>query len=77
MEFAEQLAQIEASPAGPHVGAFFDLDGTLVSGYTASTFFTDRVKNRDVDLGHFVSTFVSVIDGTYLGGEPTRGAIKG
>ncbi len=77
MEFAERLAQIEAAPAGPSVGAFFDLDGTLVAGYTASTFFTDRVKSRDVDLGHFMRTFVAVIDGTYLGGEPTRGAVKG
>ncbi len=77
MEFAEHLARISAAPAGPSVGAFFDLDGTLVAGYTASTFFTDRVKSRDVDLGHFMRTFVAVIDGTYLGGEPTRGAVKG
>ena len=77
MEFAEQLARIEAAPRGASVGAFFDLDGTLVSGYTASTFFTDRVKSREVDLGHFMRTFVAVIDGTYLGGEPTRGAVKG
>ena len=77
MEFAEHLARIEAAPEGPHIAAFFDLDGTLVSGYTASAFFTDRVKSRDVDLGDFVRTFVSVIDGTYLGGEPTRGVVKG
>ena len=77
MDFAEQLARIETAPQGASVGAFFDLDGTLVSGYTASTFFTDRVKSREVDLGHFMRTFVAVIDGTYLGGEPTRGAIKG
>ena len=77
MEFAEHLARISAAPAGPSVGAFFDLDGTLVAGYTASTFFNDRVKSRDVDLGHFMRTFVAVIDGTYLGGEPTRGAVKG
>ena len=28
---------IEAGPQGPSVGAFFDLDGTLVAGYTAAT----------------------------------------
>ena len=75
MDLAEHLDRIAAAPEGPTVGAFFDLDGTLVSGYTASTFFTDRPKNRDVRLGHFVRTFVAVIDGTYLGGEPTRGAV--
>ncbi len=77
MDLAEHLDRIAAAPEGPTVGAFFDLDGTLVSGYTASTFFTDRLKNRDVRLGHFVRTFVAVIDGTYLGGEPTRGAVQG
>jgi putative phosphoserine phosphatase/1-acylglycerol-3-phosphate O-acyltransferase len=51
VDFAEQLARIETAPQGASVGAFFDLDGTLVSGYTASTFFTDRVKSREVDLG--------------------------
>ncbi len=28
------VAEIEASPEGPQVGAFFDLDGTLVAGFT-------------------------------------------
>lgn len=31
----EALRTIEASPEGPAVGAFFDLDGTLVQGFTA------------------------------------------
>jgi putative phosphoserine phosphatase/1-acylglycerol-3-phosphate O-acyltransferase len=26
------IAEIEASPPGPEVGAFFDLDGTLAAG---------------------------------------------
>ena len=25
------VAEVDASPEGPHVGAFFDLDGTLVA----------------------------------------------
>ena len=29
-------AEVDASPEGPDVGAFFDLDGTLVAGYTAA-----------------------------------------
>ncbi|MDT5019446.1 MAG: putative phosphoserine phosphatase / 1-acylglycerol-3-phosphate O-acyltransferase, partial [Mycobacterium sp.] len=32
MRLPGSVAEIEASPAGPGVGAFFDLDGTLVSG---------------------------------------------
>ena len=76
MRLAEQLERIAAAPAGPRVGAFFDLDGTLVSGYTASTFFTDRLRHREVPLGTFVRTFVAAVDGT-LGGEATRAAIEG
>ena len=30
------VAEILASPEGPKVGAFFDLDGTLVAGFTAA-----------------------------------------
>jgi len=30
------LAEIAASAAGPEMGAFFDLDGTLVTGFTAA-----------------------------------------
>jgi putative phosphoserine phosphatase/1-acylglycerol-3-phosphate O-acyltransferase len=29
------VAEIMASPPGPKIGAFFDLDGTLVAGFTA------------------------------------------
>jgi putative phosphoserine phosphatase / 1-acylglycerol-3-phosphate O-acyltransferase len=30
------LAEVEASPEGPEIGAFFDVDGTLVAGFTAA-----------------------------------------
>ena len=30
------VAEIMASPPGPTIGAFFDLDGTLVAGFTAA-----------------------------------------
>ena len=30
----DTVAEVEASPPGPHIGAFFDLDGTLVAGFT-------------------------------------------
>ena len=47
----DAIAAIEAGPQGPSVGAFFDLDGTLVAGYTAATFYGDRLKGRDVSPG--------------------------
>ncbi len=42
------LAEIEASPEGPQVAAFFDFDGTLIDGYSAVAYFRDRLMARDV-----------------------------
>jgi putative phosphoserine phosphatase/1-acylglycerol-3-phosphate O-acyltransferase len=77
MNLTEAITQIEAGPAGPETGAFFDLDGTLVSGYTASTLFADRIRQREVPADEFVRTLVATVDGTWLGGDPVRGAAMG
>lgn len=42
------LAEVEKSPEGPQVGAFFDFDGTLIDGYSAVAYFRDRLLARDV-----------------------------
>ena len=42
------VAEIEASPDGPQIGAFFDFDGTLIDGYSAVAYFRDRLLARDV-----------------------------
>jgi HAD superfamily hydrolase (TIGR01490 family) len=45
------IASIEASPAGPEIGAFFDLDGTLVDGITATVHAGDRIRRRQARIG--------------------------
>lgn len=46
------LADIAAAPQGPEVAAFFDMDGTLLSGFTAYVFAQDRIRSADLsDLG--------------------------
>lgn len=45
------LEEVAAGPAGPEVGAFFDLDGTLVSGFTATAHAGHRIRNRQAKLG--------------------------
>jgi hypothetical protein len=45
------LAEIAAGPAGPGVGAFFDLDGTLVAGFTATVHAGDRIRRRQARVG--------------------------
>jgi len=49
------VAEIMASPAGPHVGAFFDLDGTLVAGFTAVILTQERLRRRDMGVGELLS----------------------
>ena len=48
------LAEVEASPKGPHIGAFFDLDGTLVAGFTVAAVTKDRLRRREVGAAEFV-----------------------
>ncbi len=44
----DALAEIEVSPDGPQVGAFFDFDGTLIHGYSVYAFAQDRILRRQV-----------------------------
>lgn len=48
---AEVIASIDDSPAGPQIGAFFDLDGTLVDGITATAHAGDRIRRRQARVG--------------------------
>lgn len=47
----DPLTQVATSPPGPAVGAFFDLDGTLVAGFTATAHASDRVRRGQAKLG--------------------------
>ena len=49
------VAEIMASPPGPKIGAFFDLDGTLVAGFTAVILTQERLRRRDIGVGELVS----------------------
>ncbi|WP_051574545.1 HAD-IB family hydrolase/lysophospholipid acyltransferase family protein [Mycobacterium sp. URHB0044] len=48
------VAEIEASPEGPQVGAFFDLDGTLVAGFTGVLMTRDRLRRGQMSVGEFI-----------------------
>lgn len=48
------VAEIMAAPAGPEVGAFFDLDGTLVAGFTGVIMTQDRLRRRQMSIGEFI-----------------------
>src|ERR1700741_158954 len=48
-------AEIMARPPGPKIGAFFDLDGTLVAGFTAVILTQERLRQRDMGVGELIS----------------------
>ena len=41
---SDPVAQIAASPPGPQIGAFFDFDGTVISGYSVTAFIKEQIK---------------------------------
>ena len=49
------VAEIMASAPGPKIGAFFDLDGTLVAGFTAVILTQERLLRRDMGVGELLS----------------------
>ena len=50
-----EVAEVSASPEGPGAGAFFDLDGTLVAGYTAAAQTRYRLRRRDLRVVEFLA----------------------
>lgn len=56
------LATIQAAPEGPSVCAFFDLDGTVIAGFSAAYFSRQRLKNKDISLQEFLRTVNTAIN---------------
>jgi putative phosphoserine phosphatase / 1-acylglycerol-3-phosphate O-acyltransferase len=56
------VAEVEASPAGPKVGAFFDLDGTLVAGFTGVIMTRDRFRRREIGVGEFLGVVQAALN---------------
>ena len=42
------VKEVEQSPTGPQIGAFFDFDGTIIYGYSATKFLREQIKRGDV-----------------------------
>src|SRR6186997_1456474 len=61
VEPSGRVAEIAASPHGPQVGAFFDLDGTLVSGFAATAHAGDRIKRRQARIGEILGVLEASI----------------
>lgn len=64
MRLPGSVAEIMASPPGPKVGAFFDLDGTLVAGFTAVILTQERLRRRDMGVGELLSMIQGALNHT-------------
>ena len=55
MASIKQLLQgIESSPGGPKIAAIFDFDGTIIAGYSATTFIREQIKRGDLSPREFI-----------------------
>lgn len=50
----DPVVSIADGPAGAHIGAFFDLDGTLVDGFTAVAHAGHRIRHRQAGIGEIL-----------------------
>jgi putative phosphoserine phosphatase / 1-acylglycerol-3-phosphate O-acyltransferase len=59
-------------PQGPGVGAFFDLDGTLLSGYSAGSVYGERLRRGEIGPIELAGTLAVAFDAVLLGGDAAR-----
>jgi putative phosphoserine phosphatase/1-acylglycerol-3-phosphate O-acyltransferase len=62
MRLPGSVAEVEASPPGPKVGAFFDLDGTLVAGFTGVIITQERLRRREIGIGEFLGAVQAALE---------------
>lgn len=46
--YSKVVKEVEESPSGSHIGAFFDFDGTIIYGFSATTYLREQVKRGDI-----------------------------
>jgi len=54
MRLPGSVSEVKASPRGREVGAFFDLDGTLVAGFTGVVMTQDWIRRGQMSVGEFI-----------------------
>lgn len=64
MDFDSALERVRKGPAGPHIGAFFDYDGTLIHGFSAANFYRDLIMSRKVTPVQLAETVYAGLRGT-------------
>ncbi|AOW91838.1 phosphoserine phosphatase [Rhodococcus sp. WMMA185] len=60
---------IAAATPGPSTLAAFDLDGTLISGYSASVVYRDRLRRFDISVAELLRTTGAAMDTRFRGAD--------
>lgn len=58
---ADPIAEVARTEPGARIGAFFDLDGTLVSGFTATAHAGDRIRRRQARAGEVLGVVEAAV----------------
>lgn len=56
----DYLSHVDAAPYGPEVGALFDFDGTIISGFSAMIFLKEQIKRGDISIEHVIDLFFAM-----------------
>ena len=80
----DAIAEIGAESSLPGVGAFFDLDGTLVERFTAAVHVGDRIRRRQAGFGELLGVFEAalrykfgLVPGVRAPDHPASGYLRG
>ncbi|WP_127509630.1 HAD-IB family hydrolase [Actinoplanes solisilvae] len=74
---ADVTSAVRDAPPGPEVAAFFDLDGTLVHGYTAGHIYLDQIRQGEVGPLEFARITAAAGDGPQAVGRASLAALRG
>jgi HAD superfamily hydrolase (TIGR01490 family) len=66
------IEDVESGPQGAAVGAFFDFDGTLISGYSARAWYGERLRNLDVGPAELARTLLAGVEMSVNDADVTR-----
>lgn len=69
---ADLHAAIAAAPPGPETVAAFDLDGTIISGYSAGVVYRDRLRRFDIGAAELLRTTGAAMDTQLRGTDVGR-----
>jgi len=60
--YSKVVKEVEEMPSGAHIGAFFDFDGTIIYGYSATTYLREQVKRGDITPRQLVDVSKTMVE---------------